>query len=174
MIHSIFDPAGGNAERSGTAFTPPDADQISHMPEAITNPTIEPVDGFVDFIPPPEQPRVDLSAENGGRLLVIRLTGKLTKVDYKEFIPLVEKAIKVNGTIRMLVLMHHFHGLDAGALWQEIKFDAKHLTDIDRIAMVGETTEQKWMSTLFNPFISADIRYFSSKDAAEAQTWIAA
>jgi len=144
------------------------------MPDEITNPTIQPVEGFVDFQPPPEQPRIVVSAENGGGLLVIRLTGRLKKADYEEFVPVVEKAIKVNGTIRMLVLMHHFHGLDSGALWQEVKFDAKHLADIDRIAMVGETTEEKWMSTLFNPFVTAEIRYFSSDDAAKARTWVTA
>ena len=31
MTRSIFDPTG-NPERSGSRFTPPDADQISHLP----------------------------------------------------------------------------------------------------------------------------------------------
>ena len=37
--------------------------------------------------------------------------------------------------------MTGLHGWDAGALWEDIKFDIKHFADIERLAMVGE---KKW------------------------------
>ncbi len=46
---------------------------------------------------------VDLYEEAGGKILVIKLTGKLTKEDYEHFIPEVERLIKQHGRIRMLV-----------------------------------------------------------------------
>ena len=42
--------------------------------------------------------------------------------------------------------MKDFHGWDAGALWEDIKFDLKHFSDIERVAMVGEKKWQKGMS----------------------------
>ena len=37
----------------------------------------------------------------------------------------------------MLFDMTDFHGWDAGAAWEDIKFDIKHFADIERLAMVG-------------------------------------
>ena len=73
-----------------------------------------------------------------GKILMIKLTGKLTKDDYEHFIPEVERLVKQHGKLRMLVQMHDFHGWTAGALWQDIKFDLKHFRDIERLALVGE------------------------------------
>jgi SpoIIAA-like len=75
-----------------------------------------------------------------GKILVIKLTGKLAKEDYEQFAPEVDRLIKQHGKLRMLVQMHDFHGWTAGALWQDIKFDLKHFRQIERLALVGEKT----------------------------------
>ena len=88
---------------------------------------------------------IELKEESEGKLVLVRVSGKLTKGDYEHFLPEVEALIKKHGKIDVLMTMHDFHGFDAGALWQDIKFDLKHFTHIRRIAMVGETKWQKWM-----------------------------
>ena len=174
MTRSIFDPTGGNTERDGSMFTGPDADQNSNLSEASKNlPTDEPsVD--VGFQPPPEKPAINVTTENDGKLLVIQMTGKLNKKDYQHFVPMIEKAVQKHGKVRMLVQMHNFHGWNAGALWEDVKFDLKHFNDIERLAMVGEKKWQKWMATFCNPFTAATVRYFSFEQASEARAWIAA
>ena len=174
MTRSIFDSTSGTAERSGSMFTPPDADQISQLPEHITNPQEAVVTGEVDFQPEPEKPAIHISTENEGNLLVIQLTGKVHKEDYQHFVPLVEKAVQMHGKVRMLVQMHNFHGWDAAALWQDVKFDAKHFNHIERLAIVGETTWEKWMAAFCKPFTTATIRYYGTEAMAEARVWIAA
>ena len=59
--------------------------------------------------------------------------------------------------------------MDAGALWEDIKFDMKHHGDIERLAFVGEKAWAAWMAKICRPFTSANIKYFdaSEKDAAE-------
>ena len=69
---------------------------------------------------------VDLHQDAGGKILVIKLTGKLMKEDYEHFVPEVEGLIKQQGKLRILVQMHEFQGWTAGALWQDIKFDLKN------------------------------------------------
>ncbi len=59
-----------------------------------------------------------------------------------------------------------------GALWEDIKFDLKHFKDIDRLAMVGDRTWEKCMSTFCGPFTSADIRYFNQSESEETRQWI--
>ena len=174
MTRSIFDSTSGSAERSGSAFTPPDADQISQLPEHYTNPRSAVETGQVDFQPPPEMPAIDVSTENDGKLVVIQMTGKVHKEDYRHFVPVVEDAIQKHGKVRLLVQMHNFHGWDAGALWHDVKFDAKHFNHIERLAIIGETTWEKWMAMFCKPFTTATIRYFPSEQAAEARAWITA
>jgi hypothetical protein len=68
--------------------------------------------------------------------------------------------------------MRDFRGWDAGALWQEIKFDMKHFKDIERCAAVGDQRWQKWLTEFCVPFTKATIRYFDSADTAAARKWL--
>ena len=174
MTRSIFDPTGGEAERSGSTFTPPDADQGSQLPLEFTNPRPSASAGQVDFVPPPQKPAIDVTEENDGKLLVIHVSGTLHKNSYQHFVPIVEKAVKKHGKVRMLVVMHNFHGWDASAWWEDVKFDVKHFNDIERLAIVGERTWEHWMAAFCKPFTTATIQYFPSEKAAEARGWISA
>jgi hypothetical protein len=67
--------------------------------------------------------------------------------------------------------MAGFHGWTTGALWEDIKFDVKHFSDIERVAMVGEKKWQKGMSEFCRPFTTAKIRYFDHSEANAAREW---
>jgi hypothetical protein len=115
---------------------------------------------------------VTLRETGEGKVLEIQLTGKLSNEDYAQFVPAVERLVKQHGKIRMLVEMHDFHGWTAGALWQDIKFDAKHFKDIERLAMVGEKKWQHGMAVFCKPFTAAKVRYFDRAFLDEARTWL--
>jgi len=115
---------------------------------------------------------IDLHEESSGKLLTVQLSGKLTKEDYEKFVPRVDAAIQQNGKVRILVQMHDFHGWELGALWEDMKFDAKHFSDIERLALVGASKWEAGMAAFCKPFTSASIRYFDQSKAAEAETWI--
>ncbi|MEZ6097721.1 MAG: STAS/SEC14 domain-containing protein [Pirellulaceae bacterium] len=115
---------------------------------------------------------VELEERNEGKTLLVRVTGRLEKQDYEQFTPEVERLIKQHGKIRVLLETHDFHGWDAGALWDDIKFDVKHFNDIERLAIVGEKKWEKGMATFCKPFTTAKVRYFEQDQAAEAQAWI--
>lgn len=117
---------------------------------------------------------VELNEEHGGKLAIVRVIGKFSKDNYKLFVPEIERLVKQFGKIRILLEMHDFHGWEAGALWEDIKFDAKHFADIERLAMVGDKKWQKGMSVFCKPFTTAEIRYFDLADAEEARKWIEA
>jgi hypothetical protein len=121
-----------------------------------------------------EMSGITLQETPGSKVLVVRMTGKLTKEDYEHFVPTVERLVKQFGKIRMLVEMHDFHGWTAGALWQDIKFDTKYFSNIERLALVGEAKWQHGMSIFCKPFTSAKIRYFDHEVIDEAQAWMKA
>jgi hypothetical protein len=110
--------------------------------------------------------------EEDGKILVIQATNKLTKEDYEQFVPEVERLIQTHGSIRMLCDMHDFLGWKAGALWQDTKFAIKHYGDIERLAIVGEKAWEHGMAVFCRPFTKAEIRYFDRSSADEAHAWI--
>lgn len=107
------------------------------------------------------------------KIAMVSASGKLSKEDYEHFVPEVERMIKEVGKIRLLFEMRDFHGWDAGALWEDIKFDLKHFADVERLAMVGEKKWEEWMAKFCRPFTTAEIRYFDQSQAEEARSWIA-
>jgi len=115
---------------------------------------------------------LQLTAEDTGRVVQVRLTGKLSKEDYQRFVPEVERLIREHGKVRVLVEMHDFHGWEMGALWEDIKFDMHHFRDIERIAMVGESKWQAGMAKFCAPFTTAKIRYFEHGQEEAARQWL--
>src|SRR5262249_33887071 len=82
---------------------------------------------------------VQVREETGGKLLAVKISGKLTKEDYQHFVPVAERLIQQHKKIRILCQLQDFHGWEMGALWEDIKFDIKHFAHIERLALVGET-----------------------------------
>lgn len=117
---------------------------------------------------------IQLKEENGGKMLTVFVSGKLIKADYETFVPEFERLLREHGKLRLLFDMAEFHGWKAAALWEDIKFDVKHFSDIERLAMVGDNQWQKGMATFCKPFTTATIRYFDRADGDVARTWLAA
>jgi hypothetical protein len=119
-----------------------------------------------------QEHRIELQEDAHGRLLRIRVTGRLTKTDYAMFLPVVERLIRQHGKIRILLETHDFHGWTAGALWEDVKFDLKHFNDIERLAIVGEKKWEHGMAVFCKPFTTATVRYFDQSKLLEADAWI--
>jgi len=115
---------------------------------------------------------ISLREEAGGKVLVIRLGGKLTKSDYERFVPEVERLIRRHGKVRMLIQMHDFHGWSLSAQWDDIGFDLKHFAQIERLALVGESKWEAGMATFCKPFSAATVRYFGQAKSGESLDWI--
>jgi len=109
-----------------------------------------------------------------GKLLHVKVTGKLTKDSYEAFAPVVDQQIGEHGKLRILFEMHDFHGWTAGALWEDLKFDFKHWKDIERLAIVGESKWEAGMAVFCKPFTVAKIQYFDQTKLDEAKSWIEA
>jgi hypothetical protein len=115
---------------------------------------------------------IELKEADGGKTLKVFLTGKLVKEDYATFVPAVDQAIATHGKIRMLVVMHDFHGWTASAAWEDTKFGARHFRHLERLAMVGETKWQHGMSVFCKPFTTATVRYFERDQLEQARAWL--
>lgn len=108
-----------------------------------------------------------------GNVMTVHVTGKLEKSDYETFMPVAEEMIAQHGKIRILFIMHDFHGWTTSAAWQDLKFAWKHFRDIEKLGIVGETKWEKGMAFFCKPFTLAKTRYFDIKDLDQAREWIA-
>ncbi|QDU36625.1 hypothetical protein Mal4_09120 [Maioricimonas rarisocia] len=115
---------------------------------------------------------VALSWNRNGYVEVV-LSGKLTTEDYEQFGPALDEQFASQETLRMLVLLQNFDGWSLGGLWEDLKFDARHYDDVERLAIVGEQRWHEGMATFCRPFTSADIRYFDEADVEAARLWVA-
>jgi hypothetical protein len=116
---------------------------------------------------------LELSGASEDKLLAVTVSGKLSKEDYEIFEPAVEDLIAASGKIRILFVMHDFHGWELGAVWEDIKFATKHCRDIEKLAMVGEKTWEKWMATICKPFTMSTVKYFDAGEEDAARAWLA-
>jgi len=115
---------------------------------------------------------IQLNEENGGKLLAVHVSGKLTAADYDHFVPEFERLVGLHGKLHVLFDMTGFHGWTAGALWEDTKFAMHHFSDIDRLAVVGEKKWQEGMATFCKPFTKATVKYFDHTDVAGARKWL--
>jgi hypothetical protein len=109
---------------------------------------------------------------NAPNILGFRLSGKLHDADYKQFVPAIDAALAQHGKVCLLAQFHDFHGWDMHALWDDIKFSTTHCTKIDRIALVGDKTWEKWMAKVCKPFTMAKVRYFDATEIDAAKAWL--
>ncbi len=117
---------------------------------------------------------VHLSEIDDGRLLEVQASGRLSKRDYQEFVPELERLIQKYGKVRVLFEMADFHGWNPGGVWEDLKFDVRHFSDIERLALVGDKRWQQWMAKFCRPFTKAEIRYFDHAHERDAREWIGA
>ena len=115
---------------------------------------------------------IKLNEKDGGKVLEVQMSGKLVHADYERFVPEFERLVKAHGKLQVLCEMVDFHGWEAGALWDDIKFDMKHFADIERLAIVGDRKWEKGMAVFCKPFTTAQIRYFDRAEASDARTWV--
>jgi hypothetical protein len=115
---------------------------------------------------------IQLSEEDGGKVLVVRAVGKLVKADYLPFVAEFERRVQKPRKQHVLFDMTGLQGWDAGAAWEDLKLDVKHFADIDRLAMIGDKKWQHGMAIAFKPFTKAATRYFDETESAEARKWL--
>lgn len=113
-----------------------------------------------------------LEIKEKGNIVYSYATGKLDNDDYDRMIPAVKEAIEKNGKIRWYFQVDKFKGWTPGSFWREVKFDAKYLNELERVAIVGQEKWHDFMTQVMKPFTSADVRYYDETEKDKAANWI--
>ena len=115
---------------------------------------------------------IRLNERPSGTVVTLVFKDTLKREDYDHFVPQVEKIMESRDKINLLIILKDFSGWTAGALWEDAKFGIRHFDDIERLAIVGDTTWQKAMTGFVKPFTRANVKYFDIADLEQAENWI--
>jgi len=83
-----------------------------------------------------------------GNILELEVSGKFVASDFQTLESTFQGLVERYGKIRVLFIMRDFHGWEPVAFWDEVKFDLKHFSDIERLAMVGDKQWEKFLGVL--------------------------
>lgn len=102
--------------------------------------------------------------------------GELTAADYESVLaPALNAVTDDGGKLRiMFVFAGEFAGMEAGAMWQDLKMGVKDWKAWDRIALV---TDQRWMrdaTRMFAWAVPGEVKIFDTTERPAAIAWTAA
>lgn len=117
---------------------------------------------------------IQILPESEGNTLAIRAIDKLTDADYKEvLIPRLEAIIKEKGKAKFLFdLGEEFHGFEAAALWDDAIFGVNHMSDFEKVAVVGGPRWVYWATKLASLMMSGEVKTFPQGQLHEAWQWL--
>jgi SpoIIAA-like len=107
-----------------------------------------------------------------------RASGKLTSAEYRKMIEPIYAALERGEKLNIYFeLAEDFHGLDSGALAQDVKaagsIGLKHRSSWQRMALV---TDKDWVrhgASAFGWLAPGELRLFAQSEAGDARDWLA-
>lgn len=107
--------------------------------------------------------------------VAVAARGRVTAEDYdKVLIPKVEETLKRYGKLSLYCeLGEEFSGIDAAAVWKDLKIGVAHLMHWERMAVV---TDVEWIRFAINAFrflMLGRVRVFPTGEISKARAWIA-
>ncbi len=111
-------------------------------------------------------------AESSGNVVGYKVIGDITASDYKTLEPQVKALVEKEGNIRVLFDMTGFKWEKVEAWLPDLKFGHEFHHQIDKMAIVGDKTWEKWMTGLAKHTYARNAKFFHSTDISKAWAWL--
>jgi hypothetical protein len=102
----------------------------------------------------------------------VHVEGRLSKQDYDDFVPRVEKLLEDQPSLGFLVEIESFESWEPQALTKEVAVDPKQRPALGRMAVVGDGPLAEWTTEVSNLVFPSEIRYFTKSDTEDARRWL--
>ena len=115
---------------------------------------------------------ITIRQDDEHKLIELRVEGKITHDDFKACVPPLEAMIERHGKIKILEVIISFTGYELKALWDELKFDVKHMKHFSHCAVA---TDKKWVKDLAKwvaPVTGMEIKVYPLEQIEEAREWL--
>jgi hypothetical protein len=110
-------------------------------------------------------------------VLGFRATGRLTREEYVEIMKPIYAALERGEKLNIYFeLDDAFHGLDLGALWEDMKaagsVGLRHRSSWRRLALVTDKDWIRHAAAAFGPLAPGELRVFDPAETAPAKAWV--
>lgn len=105
------------------------------------------------------------------RLIVLEASGKVARADVESLVPELECRM-AGGATCFLVDLSRSEGVEWSALWEDARFELRHLREIRRVALFGD---QPWLQTvpwLAHRMTPIEVRVFRAGWEDDAWAWL--
>ncbi len=109
---------------------------------------------------------------SSGNVVGYKAIGTITSSDYQKLVPEVRDLVEREGNIRMLIDLSEFKWEKMEAWLQDFKFGFELRHEIQKMAVIGDKTWEKWMTYLARPFYATDAKFFHTADIDKAWAWL--
>jgi len=111
-------------------------------------------------------------AESSGKVIGYKAVGKISKSDFEGIEPEVKALVNKEGAIRMLWDLTGYKEETAKGLIADYKFGREFNNQIEKLAVVGDTTWEKFLTQLAKLVYARDAKFFHSADSDKAWAWV--
>lgn len=110
--------------------------------------------------------------KENGQTAILDVQGSLTKSDYDQIRKELEPLFKEHNKLDLVVDVSGLSGATPGAATQDLIFTLKHYNDFRRVAVVGDSTWQKWLTKLGEVLPNVETQYFDESSRDKAESWV--
>lgn len=105
-------------------------------------------------------------------LLAVELRDTLTEEDYEVLGSTLADHLKKHTTTRVLFVMDDVDDWEPEERWKDLAFDIRHLSDLDKVAVVGDDLWETWLDKVELLFPTSVIQTYDAEDQEEAIDWL--
>jgi hypothetical protein len=115
---------------------------------------------------------IQILPESVASLICIKVSGKLTDSEYRNFIPRLESVINDFGSIKLYVDMLDMDGWEWRVAWDDFAFGIKHWNEFTKLALVGDKHWERFSAQVAEKINKAEVQFFSRQEIVKAMIWI--
>lgn len=115
---------------------------------------------------------IEVLGQSEGKVLGFKAEGTIKPADYDELVPLVEEAIRQQGSVRLLCDLSDFKSESPSAWKADLEFGHDFRKKIEKMAIVGDKRWQEWVADFAAPFYAKEARHFHTDDLVAAWDWL--
>ena len=108
----------------------------------------------------------------GSDTVELKMSDEVTAADYKKVTPLIEGFMAKKGRLKFLIVLDNLKSFGPGAIWEDLKFDIKHLKNVGDTAIVGESKAQSFLAKGIDKIFPAKVKYFERNQLDAAKSWL--
>ena len=112
------------------------------------------------------------STEPGTPVVEIEVEGKVTDADLKATMQRLQEDLERHGKTRILEVIGNFGGIEAQAIWTDLRLGLPLMKKVGRVAVVADQAWIRAASHLGRIFTTAELKVFEPAELDQARTWI--